>query len=155
MVARTHGHTARPRGLNFRSPTYNTWMCMRRRCYYQKDPAYHRYGAIGVTVCDQWKNSFETFLEDMGERPEGHVLSRHEDKGNYEPGNVVWKLKENNASETSLGSKNTFAKLNEEKVIKIRELYKKGVTYKELGIIFGVHPKTISNIVLRKNWTHI
>ena len=50
------------------------------------------YGAKGIKVCDQWQESFETFLSDMGKRPTmKHSLDRYPDQnGNYEPSNVRW-----------------------------------------------------------------
>lgn len=32
------------------------WNGIMRRCYNQSSQDYHRYGAAGVTVCDEWKN---------------------------------------------------------------------------------------------------
>lgn len=58
------------------SPTYNTWLSMKERCTNKNSPSYPRYGGEGVKVCDRWLNSFENFLEDMGERPEGTTLNR-------------------------------------------------------------------------------
>lgn len=54
------------------------------------------------------------------------------------------------------GSLSPSAKLNEESVIEIRKLYKKGNTiYRELGKIYNVKPATICSVILRKNWKHI
>ncbi len=93
----------------------------------------------------------------MGERPDGYVLSRFEDKGNYEPGNVEWKLLEENSSEKipAVGSKVGSSKLTEVQVLEIRKLGSKGYGMRELGRIFNVDHKTISAIIKRKTWNHI
>lgn len=78
------------------TPTYNTWVDMRRRCSNPKRKDYYRYGGRGITVCEEWNASFEAFLRDMGPRPSGHTIERKNNNGNYCPGNCVWKtVKEN------------------------------------------------------------
>ena len=61
---------------------------MKQRCLNPRNSAYFYYGGRGIKVCDRWNNSFENFLEDLGERPEGMTLDRIDPNGNYEPGNV-------------------------------------------------------------------
>jgi hypothetical protein len=59
-----------------KTKTYNSYHSMLKRCY---DPSYKNFkywGGRGVSVCDRWLESFENFLEDMGERPEGTTLNR-------------------------------------------------------------------------------
>jgi hypothetical protein len=58
------------------SPTYITWQAMKQRCYDANASSYNRYGALGVTVCERWRDSFENFLEDMGEKPTGASINR-------------------------------------------------------------------------------
>jgi len=41
-------------------------------------------------MCDRWASSFETFLGDMGECPDGLTLNRIDNDGGYEPGNCNW-----------------------------------------------------------------
>ena len=126
------------------------------RCFLKSSRSYKNYGAKGITVCDRWR-CFKLFLEDMGERPKGHVLSRFEDKGNYEPGNFEWKLLQENSSEkiSAVGSKAGNSKLKEAQVLEIRKLESNGYGIRELGRIFNVNHKTISAIIKRKTWTHI
>jgi hypothetical protein len=72
------------------TPTFRSWETMKQRCTNPKSPDYEYYGGRGISVCDAWLNSFETFLSDMGERPNGATLDRVETDGDYEPGNCRW-----------------------------------------------------------------
>lgn len=82
---------------------YRAWRNMRQRCLNPKVPNYHRYGGRGIKICIQW-NNFETFLEDMGKKPEkNRSLERRDNNGNYEPANCYWanrEQQENNKEST-------------------------------------------------------
>jgi len=71
---------------------------MKTRCLNKNTPAYENYGGRGIKVCDRWLNSFENFLADMGNRPDGLMLERMNNDGNYEPSNCKWgtRLEQNN-----------------------------------------------------------
>lgn len=93
----THGYS--------KSQVYKIYMGMIARCYKENSTSYPRYGAKGVSVCNRWKESFENFLEDMGEPPEGMSLDREDNKGNYTPENCRWstnKQQSNNRSNNIL-----------------------------------------------------
>lgn len=69
---------------------YRAWHAMKQRCYNPKNKDYPNYGGRSIAVCDGWKDSFATFLEDMGECPKGLTLDRKDCNGNYEPNNCKW-----------------------------------------------------------------
>ena len=81
-----HGYMKRGK----ESKTYRCWIGMIARCYNTKHAAYHNYGARGITVCDRWLTSFENFLADMGEMPQGMSLERKDNNLGYNPDNCCW-----------------------------------------------------------------
>lgn len=81
------------------------WYHMIGRCHNEKDYNYHRYGAKGVSVCDEWKNDFLAFekwalLNGYNEKLS---IDRIDVEGNYEPSNcrlVGYDIQLNNKRDT-------------------------------------------------------
>jgi len=72
---------------------YQTWRAMKQRCTNKGHVNYHNYGGRGISICDRWLESFESFYEDMGERPTGKTLDRIDSNGNYCKENCKWSTK--------------------------------------------------------------
>ncbi len=71
------------------SRTHRVWIAMMSRCHVPSAKAYAAYGAKGICVCNEW-HTFENFLRDMGECPDGMTVDRVDNSKGYERGNCRW-----------------------------------------------------------------
>ncbi|HMF13562.1 MAG TPA: hypothetical protein VKE94_14685 [Gemmataceae bacterium] len=70
---------------------YDSYKNMRLRCLDPENKWYSEYGARGITICDRWRDSFENFLADMGDRPgKEFTLERRDNEKGYGPENCYW-----------------------------------------------------------------
>jgi hypothetical protein len=84
---------------------YRVYAGMKNRCYNPQDKHFCRWGGRGITVCDEWKNSFQAFYDYVSQLPhfgeKGYSLDRINNDGNYEPGNVRWATNETQCNNRS------------------------------------------------------
>ena len=73
------------------TPEYHIWVSMKARCLNHNCENYESYGNRGIVLCNEWRDSFESFLNDMGKRPSpSHSLDRINNDGDYRPDNCRW-----------------------------------------------------------------
>lgn len=76
------------------SPEYTSWCSLIGRCENELNESYSDYGGRGITVCDRWRSSFESFYEDMGPRPTPkHSIDRINNDIGYCKENCRWATK--------------------------------------------------------------
>jgi len=77
---------------------YSVWADMKDRRNNKNSPAYHNYGGRGISVCNEWKKSFEAFYNfalNNGFKI-GIEIDRIDNDGNYEPSNVRFTTRKQN-----------------------------------------------------------
>lgn len=84
-----------------RTKAYATWQAIRARCYIKNHKSYHNYGGRGIKLCDEWYSDFHSFYQYVSALPnykrKTYTLDRINNDGNYEPGNVRWASKKQQA----------------------------------------------------------
>lgn len=123
---------------------YGVWLSMKRRCDLETSKSYNNYGGKGISVCEEWINSYISFRDwslENGYR-EGLEIDRIDTYGNYEPSNCRWITRLVNARNKKStifieidGETKTLQEWSEEKGFSpktIRDRYKKGIGFDEL-----------------------
>lgn len=73
------------------TPEFKTWQGIMQRCYNHNNIRYENYGGRGIEVCKDWRDSFEAFYRDMGNKPSSkHSIDRIDVNGDYELSNCRW-----------------------------------------------------------------
>lgn len=74
------------------NPTRKAWQGMMNRCYTTTNKDYPSLGGKGITVCKEWHN-YETFMSDMGSKPDNSQLARYCDGLGFTKDNTYWMQK--------------------------------------------------------------
>ena len=83
-----------------KAPEYGIYRTMLSRCFNPNVERYPLYGGRGITVCERWRGEggYENFIADLGYRPSATAsLERQDNDGDYEPGNVRWATRKDQA----------------------------------------------------------
>ena len=102
-------------GYNNTRP-YEIWENMKQRCYNTKCPMYNYYGGRGITICEEWKNHPEAFVNWalQNDYAENLTVDRIDNSKGYSPDNCRWvdrktqALNRNLQSNNKSGIKNVF-----------------------------------------------
>lgn len=143
-----HGHASRIAGFGRvvrGSPEHNAYMNIISRCGPNcAEKSKKHYFLKGVKVLFK---DFAEFYNEVGERPSPeHSIDRIDGDGNYEPGNVRWATRNQQARNRS------NVKLTEKDAEDIRRLLRSGISGPALARAYGVSNGTIYFIKSNKHW---
>jgi hypothetical protein len=127
--------------------TYGSWASMKARCLNPADNAYRFYGAKGIAVCERWM-TFEPFLEDMGEKPDGWAIDRIDPKGNYEPENCRWLSISENSRRAVTRS------ITEDQAADVKARFLLGQKQCDIARHVGQSDALVSQICRGQNWAY-
>lgn len=125
--------------------------------------AYKNYAGRGIRVCARWNaaTGFAAFASDVGPRPSPrHQLDRIENDGNYEPGNVKWSTKREQALNRRprppglfAGERNSQSRLTSTQVVELRRArVEEGLSFAKLAIRFGIGTSQACRICRGESW---
>lgn len=127
--------------------TYKSWCEMKSRCLNPDNRNYPGWGGRGITVCQRWQDSFQNFLDDMGEKPPGTTLERLDNDGPYEPKNCVW------ADRTVQSRNRRYTKLTMELAESIRSDREAGMTLVALSERYGISVSHVHRVTRLESWS--
>lgn len=100
-------------------------------------------------MCDAWRESFEKFLSDMGERPAGKTLDRREVDGHYERDNCRWATR----TEQAQNQRKTIATPGI--VAQMRARREAGESVRALAVAYGMSRSNAEMILTGKTWKNV
>lgn len=139
MLYERHGHKSQ----TYESPTYSCWKSAKQRCINPKSSQFPYYGGRGISMCNEWSNSFAAFLAHMGERPDNTSIDRIDNQKGYEPGNCRWATPEQQAR----NKRNNRTDWDEYRIL--RDRYLSGIPMKVMAKERGVCRQSIRKCIKR------
>jgi len=147
----THGETRRF-GSGRKNHLYGVWQGIKSRCSNPNTARYPHYGGRGITLCDEWQHSYESFAawaKDNGWR-RGLQIDRVNNDAGYSPENC----RVTTPTENIRNSTRTKLTLDAARSIRRRFVHRK-VTREMLAEEYSISVSTVGRVLSNKLWKEL
>lgn len=120
---------------------HNIWCTMKQRCYNPNSQKFYRYGARGITICNEWKNDFKSFYSwAMANGYQDNLtIDRIDNDGNYDFSNCRW-----------ITSREQMSNYSKNHLVTYKGETK---TIQQWSEVTGIKPELIRNRIVELGWT--
>ena len=126
---------------------------MVQRCENPKTEFYPDYGGRGIKVCEEWRNSRETFFNWAIQNgwEEGLTIDRIDNDGNYEPSNCRWVTPIIQSRNRRVRKDNTSG-YKGVSYVKGKDLFNAYTTVNRKRIHLGLYPTAVEGAIAYNNY---
>lgn len=154
LARKTHGDS--------NSRLYKIYIHIKTRCHNQNEIQFKDWGGRGISICDEWDNSYETFKDWALKNgyKENLSIDRKNNDGNYEPSNCRWVKKEIQARNTRKIYRHNTSGYRGVSFVKKRNKWKSSICVNKKTYHLGYYDiaieaaKAYDNYVIKNNLEH-
>lgn len=138
---------------------YSTYVAMKGRCHAPSHDHFALYGGRGITVCAEWRDSFDSFREwaNGNGYARGLQIDRIDNDKGYCPENCRFVTAAQNCRNKRARTRTirTYTKLDTSRVREVRHLLADGLSQRVIAQRMRVSPSAVGAIKAGRTWRDV